>query len=121
MLSGWRARIFSVEWEQPHWANFAVVELFEQHPLGGLRRVWPERLEAETSALSPAVLPSRLLAPGKRLRVEVVAGRADVRAENGEIWALAGVGHEVGAAPAGPTPPGPTAAPAPSPERARRP
>jgi hypothetical protein len=113
-----------VEWRQPSWANFATVELFEPGPAGPPQRVWPEGLGGAVSHDGRAVIPAAVLTPGRRLRVDVVAGRADVRTENGQIWATAVAGRELvvgprrvpapgtGAPPAkGPTAPakGPTA------------
>jgi hypothetical protein len=89
-----RGKQLEVGWHQPAWANFATLEVFEPDPLGGLRRRVPAEMAAAVTAQSPVVVPADLLA-GQRLRLELIAGRADVRAENGEIWAYAVAGHEV--------------------------
>ncbi|HEY3352736.1 MAG TPA: hypothetical protein VGQ83_05775 [Polyangia bacterium] len=135
-----RGRELKVGWHQPAWANFATLEVFEPDPLGGLRRRWPESLGVVLATESPAVLPRDLLA-GRRLHLHVVAGRADVRAENGEIWYFGAAGHEVQVgAPGtplqllkvaqpqakeppgpGPRPPVPASSPAPSGSAASRP
>ena len=92
-----------VPFRQPPWANFATLEVFESDRLTGLRRLWPAAVGESPSAESPALVPGRLLWSGRR-RLEVVAGRADVRAENGEIWAFAVAGREIQVGPA-PIPP----------------
>jgi hypothetical protein len=84
----------TVGWHQPSWANFATLEAFEPDPLGGARRSWPLGLGSAAAADSPATLPLALGA-GRTLRLEVVVAKADVRAENGEIWSFAARDHEV--------------------------
>jgi hypothetical protein len=108
----------TVEWHQPPWANFATLEVHEVPPAGAPRRVWPEGWGGGLSYDGKAVIPGALLTPGRRLRVDVIAGRADVRTENGQIWATAVSGREIvvgRAAPSRPPAPKPGATPAPKP------
>ena len=103
----------AVEWRQPPWANFATLEVYEVGAAGGPRRVWPEGFGAGASYDGRAVIPGALLTPGRRLRVDVVAGRADVRTENGQIWATAVAGREIVVSLHAAPPPRPGGAPTP--------
>jgi hypothetical protein len=103
------AEDLSVAWTQPQWANFAVVELYEPDPLSGLRRLFPEAVAHAVTASSPALVQQRLLVQGHRVTLQLHAGRADVRAENGEIWAMAATSREITVGPARPGAPKPAA------------
>ena len=98
-------RDLTVEWRQPQWANFATVEVYEPDPAGGPRRVWPEGLGQVVSYDRRALIPGALLTVGRRLRLDVVAGRADVRTENGQIWATAVTSRTITIGRAAPTRP----------------
>jgi hypothetical protein len=93
-------------WHQAPWANFASVEVFAADPAGAWRRIWPAAHGLTHSVASPVTIPGKLFTPGRRLRIRVVAGRADVRAENGEIWATAATELEVTVAGGGARPTG---------------
>ena len=98
-----------ITWNEPAWVNFATVEVHE-HTAAGLRRLWPEDPAAAVSLERRAVIPGGLLLPGRRLRIALVFGRADVRAEQGEIWATSVAERDITVAA---TPPPQDAKPAP--------